>query len=59
MEQHPSGIENEAELAYVSADFFSRYSDACFPSEEVMWDALLNFQKGWKACKDYYENRGW
>jgi hypothetical protein len=58
-EIHPSGLESEAELAYTSAEFFSEYSDKfsphkAYPHTDKMWEALLAFQKGWKACKDFY-----
>lgn len=53
---HPSGINNEGELAYVSAEYFSTAfnSGVLKPNSKEMWDTLLSFQKGWKACKDFY-----
>lgn len=57
-EEHPSGLEDEGELAYVSAQFFSVYHDRLdpgFAAEAEKWENLLAFQKGWKACKDFYK----
>lgn len=58
MTSHASGLEDEGELAYVSAEFFSQYHDRLDPSyakhAENMGN-LLAFQRGWKACKDYYK----
>lgn len=54
-EEHPSGLEDEDELASVSVKFFSEYSNINWLHEENMWAALLAFQKGWKACKDFYK----
>ena len=53
-EMHPSGLE-DGELALVSAEFFSRTSGTPFITEKTLWYALLSFQQGWKACKDFYK----
>ncbi len=52
LDPHPSGL-SEDELAFVSAEFFSQYKPTS-PNKE-MWDRLLAFQKGWKACMDFYK----
>ena len=56
--EHESGIEDEGELTYVSAEFYARYSDRLdpgFANHMEAMGALLAFQKGWKACKDFYK----
>lgn len=58
IEEHPSGLEDDGELAYVSAEFFSVYHDRLdpgFAKTAEGWGALLAFQRGWKACKDFYK----
>lgn len=62
LEKHPSGIKNEGELAYASAEFWAtnNYPEmlprniTSTPAHPI-WRELLAFQKGWKACKDFYE----
>lgn len=49
--KHPSGITDEGELAYVSAEFWMTTEDA----KSNDWDRLLAFQRGWQACKKYYK----
>lgn len=53
MVDHPSGIEDEAELAYISIEFWS-LPDSDY-NDPIIWDRLLSFQQGWKACKDFYK----
>lgn len=59
---HPSGIEDEGELAYVSMDFWVHPDNANLSrnesgtwSEPGVWERLLAFQQGWKACSDYHK----
>lgn len=53
MVDHPSGIEDEAELANVSAEF---WKVAEVPAiDPHVWDRLLSFQQGYKYCKDVYK----
>lgn len=49
--EHPSGIGDNAELAYVSMEFWMSTEDARLED----WDRLLAFQRGWQACKNYYK----
>lgn len=54
---HPSGLENEAEVTYVSLEFWS----TVFPelpegmATTEIFDRMLAYQQGWKACKDFYK----
>lgn len=58
---HPSGL-HESELAYVSTVFWflddnktlSRSDNGTW-SEPGVWERLLAFQQGWKACQDFYK----
>ncbi len=55
---HPSGFEDEGEIAYVSAEFWLNEHDRLDPSKSGLpetFDKLLAYQKGWKACKDFYK----
>jgi len=54
---HPSGIEDEGELAYVSMEFWTKSDgvDTIMYATDADFDKLLAFQKGWKACKDFYK----
>ena len=57
---HPSGIEDEAELAHVSMEFWMKSGggvESIMHSTDVKFDRLLSFQQGWKACKDFYKIR--
>lgn len=57
-EVHPSGIEDEGELAYVSMEFWMSKEtgvDSIMSATHTDFDKLLAFQQGWKACKDFYE----
>ena len=47
--EHPNGIQDEAELAFFSAEFWKTYPDSIINQET--WDKLLAFQRGWMACK--------
>ena len=61
VEPHPSGLDG-AELAFVSGSFWmlvdninlSRDKEGTW-SEPGVWERLLAFQQGWKACKDFME----
>ena len=56
MVDHPSGLE-ESELAFVSMEFWM-LPENLEPAEGItnqVWDRLLSFQQGWKACKDLYK----
>ena len=58
---HPSGLD-ESETAFVSVSFWmlpdnaklSRNAQGIW-SEPGVWELLLAFQQGWKACKDFME----
>lgn len=55
---HPSGIENEAELAHVSMEFWLHSDggvESIMHSTDAKFDRLLSYQQGWKACKDFYK----
>lgn len=61
--EHPSGLTTEAELAFVSAEFWCHpdnlkinKSEQGTWSEPGVWERLLAFQQGWKACKDFYSS---
>ena len=56
MVNHPSGLESEGEIAYVSADFWMLPENLELKDgiTNQVWDRLLSFQQGWKACKDFY-----
>lgn len=59
--EHPSGL-HESDLGYVSMVFWglddnknlSRASSGTW-SEPGVWERLLAFQQGWKACQDFYK----
>lgn len=49
-------ISDDAELAYVSVEFFARTSEGSAVNlRENRWAELLSFQNGWDACKDFYK----
>ena len=55
---HPSGIEDEGELAYISMEFWINSdggADSIMHSTDAKFDRLLSYQQGWKACKDFYK----
>lgn len=53
---HPSGLENEGELAYVSAEFWLNIEPELKLTKSFeQYSHLLTFQQGWKACKDFYK----
>lgn len=55
---HPSGIEDEGELAYVSMEFWMLEDngvDSIMSATNEKFNRLLSFQQGWQACKDYYK----
>ena len=54
--EHPSGLEDEAEVTFVIMQFWKLPENLKLTklSNEV-WDRLLSFQQGWKACKDFYK----
>ena len=55
---HPSGIEDEGELAFVSMEFWIKSdggAESIMSAENAKFDRLLSFQQGWQACKDYYK----
>ena len=59
MVNHPSGLEDDGELAYVSAEFWMTYpTKKDMTAEEIReaYSCLLSFQQGWKACKDFYKS---
>ena len=61
-------ILGEAEMAYVSAEFWSNLLDVTiievpdgknirdYPDHPI-WKELLSFQNGWLACKETYKIR--
>ena len=58
---HPSGLA-ESDLGYVSMLFWSlddnknlSRNDSGTWSEPGVWERLLAFQQGWKACQDFYK----
>ena len=56
--EHPSELEDESEIAYVSAKFWEKLSDSLRStglSIDEIYNHLLTFQQGWKACKDFYK----
>lgn len=56
--EHPSGIEDEGELAHVSMEFWMKSDggvDSILHPTYAKFDRLLSFQQGWKACKDFYK----
>ena len=55
MVEHPSGLENEGEIAYVSNEFWNLLNEKKAIQTRNAWAALLDFQQGWKACKDFYK----
>lgn len=53
-------ILGEADMAMISADFWFKYHDRLDPSKsktEDAYAALLAFQNGWLACKNFYKIR--
>lgn len=51
---HPSGLNDDGELAYVSMEFWMKiHPELPKMSLEDTYSHLLSFQQGWKACKDY------
>ena len=59
--EHPSGLDEE-ELALVSKKFWSHQDNSDLSRDEHgtwsqpgVWERLLAFQQGWKACKDFYK----
>ena len=54
MVDHPSGLEDEGELAFVSMEFWMHPDNQSLGKDPEVWARLLAFQQGWKACKDYY-----
>jgi len=56
--KHPSGLEDDAELSYISMWFWALDYDESKGEHtrgEMVWERLLSFQQGWKACKDFYK----
>ena len=53
---HPSGLENDGELANVSMEFWTKIVSDLDPINITeAYSHLLTFQQGWKACKDFYK----
>jgi hypothetical protein len=53
---HPSGIEDEAELANVSMEFWTKIVSELDPVNlNEAYSHLLTFQQGWQACKEWYK----
>lgn len=53
-------ILGEADMAMISADFWFKYHDRLDPDKsktEDAYAALLAFQNGWLACKNFYKIR--
>lgn len=53
-------ILGEADMAMISADFWFKYHDRLDPGNsktEDAYAALLAFQNGWLACKNFYKIR--
>jgi hypothetical protein len=51
-------VLDEGELVYVSAEFWFKYHDRLDPGKSTLpeaYDALLAFQNGWIACKEFYK----
>jgi len=56
MVDHPSGLEFEDEVAFVSTQFWKLPENLeLVKIGNEVWDRLLSFQQGWKACKDFYK----
>lgn len=58
MVEHPSGIEDESELANISMEFWVNYPTKKNMTAEELREAyscLLSFQQGYKYCKDFYK----
>jgi hypothetical protein len=58
MVNHPSGIEDEGELAGVSAQFWLTYpiKEKMSPAEiNEAYSCLLSFQQGYQYCKEQYK----
>ena len=54
--KHPSGIKDEAELAYVSMEFWTKYSEGLEKVPLITkYSHLLAFQQGWQASKEHNE----
>lgn len=57
VEKHPSGLDDDAEIAFVSMEFWMSNDtgvDSVMSATNEDFNKLLAFQQGWKACKDYY-----
>jgi hypothetical protein len=53
---HPSGINDEGELGFVSMEFWMMPENVKnIGINPQVWDRLLSFQQGWKACKDFHK----
>jgi hypothetical protein len=53
-------VLSEEEMAMISADFWSNYHDRLDPGKSKQpeaYDALLAYQNGWLACKNFYKIR--
>lgn len=53
-------ILGEADMAMISAEFWFNYHDRLDPGKsttEEAYSALLAFQNGWLACKNFYKIR--
>jgi len=53
-------ILGEGELVYVSVEFWQSYHNRLDPGKSTLpeaYDALLAFQNGWLACKEFYNIR--
>jgi hypothetical protein len=54
-------VLDEAEMAYISADFWFSRENPSFPvsihdhPEHPVWKELNAFQNGWLACKNFYK----
>ena len=58
MVDHPSGLEDEGEIGFVSMEFWNTYHgrlDPGWSQSTEAFNSLLYFQQGWKACKDFYK----
>lgn len=53
--EHPSGLEDDGELANVSMEFWMHPDNSSIGVDPEVWSRLLAFQQGWKACKDFYK----
>ena len=53
-------ILGEEDMAMISADFWFKYHDRLDPGKSKQpeaYDALLAYQNGWLACKNFYKIR--